>query len=92
MNTHSSKGKLSGNQRLPLVGLVFNDQLCCNGCNKLSESKTELVGTDHEAANLERSDLRDVCDQDGLSKTDTQTDQHCRTKPALSTESSDLSD
>jgi hypothetical protein len=92
MGTHSSESKLCGDQRLPLVRLMNDHQLRCDSCNELSKPETELVGTDHEATNLERSDLRDVCDQDGLSKTDAQANEDCCTEPALPTESSDLGD
>jgi len=72
-STYASESELGGDQGLPFVRLVFNDQLCCNSCNELPKAQTELIGTDHEAANLERCDLRYIGDQYGLGEADSQT-------------------
>jgi hypothetical protein len=60
---------------------VDDQQLRSDGDDQLPESQIELICTDHETTDLERGDFRQVCDEDGLSESDTEPDDDRCAKP-----------
>lgn len=79
----SGESKFDGDQGLPLVGQVDGKELGGDGNDQLSKGERQLVGTDHESTNLERRDLRDKGDEDGLSETDTESNHDSTSQPML---------
>jgi hypothetical protein len=90
--TYAGEDKLGRNQDSPLARPVDLDQLRSHSAKKLSKGKHELVGTNHEATNLERSQFGDVGDQNGLSKTNAETDEDSSSEPGLPVVGSNLKD
>lgn len=83
LDTYACEHKLCRDQRPPFVGSVCLDQLGSDRAEKLSECQHQLISTDHESTDLERGELGNVGNENGLSKTDAETDKDCGTEPAL---------
>ena len=88
----ASEDELGSNQWLPLRGLMNSDKLSCDSADKLSKCNEKLVGTNHEATNLEWCNLRDIGDEYRLSKADSQADKYSCSEPTLPVEGADLGD
>jgi hypothetical protein len=86
----TGESKLDGDQGFPLIGQVNGKELSSDGNDQLSKRERELVGADHESTNLEGRNLRDKGDEDGLSKTDTESNDDGTSQPVFPVVGSDL--
>lgn len=68
------------------------DELSCDGGDELSKGDEKLISPNHESSDLERRDFRHIGDQDGLSETDTGSNDNSSRQPRLPVVRSDFGD
>lgn len=82
-STYAGEDKLRSNQWSPFRRAMDYHQLRSDGADQLSNGDEELIGPYHESPDLERCQLGDVRDQDGLSEADADSDKDGCPEPAF---------